>query len=210
MSDWVFPLSLLSVGGRKAIAVEQKPWRRCLLPSVEPRRGGGIFPKLKCVAGPNREQRHPPPRRRALGVLVRVDGVWSAGLTGGQHGVRTLQGRIDCVPTHAAHAVREGEKGEACLLTLLLLELNIRTPVRGITRGRGFMRSRGGLRSAAGKENGWLLFTHLKPKAEGYETEILTKLHSNPKSRMRKPQIYNFTYLCGSYRAMNRAHGMAV
>ncbi len=93
----VFPLLLLSVEGRKALAVEQKPWRRCLLPSVEPRRGGGDFPKLKCVAGPNREQWHPPPRRRALGILVRVDGVWSAGLTGGQHGVRTLQGRTDCV-----------------------------------------------------------------------------------------------------------------
>ncbi len=92
-----------------------------------------------------------------------------------------------------AHAlVREGEKGEACLLTLLLLELNIRNPGRGITRGRGFMRSRGGLRSAAGKENEWLLFTHLKPKAEGYETEILTKLHSNQKKRMRKPQTYNY------------------
>ncbi len=25
----VFPLSLLSVGGRKTLAVEQKPWRRC-------------------------------------------------------------------------------------------------------------------------------------------------------------------------------------
>ncbi len=98
----LFPLSLLSVGGRKATAVEQKPWRRCLLPSVEPVEAGGIFRKLKCAAGPNREQRHPPPRRRALGVLVRVDGVWSAGLTGGQHRVRTLQGRIDCVPTHAA------------------------------------------------------------------------------------------------------------
>ncbi len=99
----VFPPSLLFVGGRKAIAVEQKPWRRCLLPSVEPHRGGGgIFPKLKCVAGLNSEQRHPPPRRRALGVLICVDGVWSAGLTGGQHGVRTLHGRTDCVPTHAA------------------------------------------------------------------------------------------------------------
>ncbi len=43
----VFPLSLLSVGGRKAIAVEQKPWRRCLLPSVEPRRGGGDFPQTE-------------------------------------------------------------------------------------------------------------------------------------------------------------------
>ncbi len=40
----VFPLSLLSVGGRKAIPVEQKPWRHCLLPSVEPRRGGGNIP----------------------------------------------------------------------------------------------------------------------------------------------------------------------
>ncbi len=29
-------------------------------------------------------------------------------------------------------------KGEACLLTLHLLELNIRTPGRGITRDRGF------------------------------------------------------------------------
>ncbi len=97
-----------------------------------------------------------------------------------------------------AHAlVREGEKGEACLLTLLLLELNIRTPGRGITRGRGFMRSRGGLRCAAGKENGWLLFTHLKPKAEGYETEILTKLHLNHKNRMRKPQTYNLLICAG-------------
>ncbi len=75
--------------------------------SWNPIEAGGIFPKLKCVAGPNREQRHPPPRRRALGVLVRVDGVWSAGLTGGQHGVRTLQGRINCVPTHAAHRRRK-------------------------------------------------------------------------------------------------------
>ncbi len=97
-----------------------------------------------------------------------------------------------------AHAlVREGEKGKACLLTLLLLELNIWTPGRGITRGRGFMRSRGGLRSAAGKENVWLLFTHLKPKAEGHETEILTKLHSNHKNRMRKPQTYNLLICVG-------------
>ncbi len=101
------------------------------------------------------------------------------------------------------------EKGEACLLTLLLLELNIRTPGRGITRGRGFMRSRGGLRSAAGKENGWLLFTHLKPKAEGYETEILTKLHLNHKNRMRKPQTYNLL-ICASDESRTRHGGIAL
>ncbi len=43
----VIPLSLLSLGGRKATAVEQKPWRRCLLPSVEPRRGGGDIPQTE-------------------------------------------------------------------------------------------------------------------------------------------------------------------
>ncbi len=47
---------------------------------------------------------------------------------------------------------RRERKGEACLLTLRLLELNIRTPGRGFTRGRGFARSRGGLRSATGKK----------------------------------------------------------
>ncbi len=39
----VFPLSLISVGGRKVLVVEQKPWRRCLLLSAEPRRSGGDF-----------------------------------------------------------------------------------------------------------------------------------------------------------------------
>ncbi len=39
----VLPLLLLSVGGRKVPVVEQKPWRRCLLLSGEPRRNGGDF-----------------------------------------------------------------------------------------------------------------------------------------------------------------------
>ncbi len=87
--------------------------------------------------------------------------------------IRRVAGTVGCICAHMLWWGRE-RKGEACLLTLRLLELNIRTPVRGFTRGRGFTRSRGGLRNATGKENGWLLFTHLKPRAEGYETEILT------------------------------------
>ncbi len=108
--------------------------------------------------------------------------------------------------------MREGEKGEACLLTLLLLELNIRTPGRGISRCRGFKRSRGGFRSASGKENGWLLFTHLKPKAEGYEMEILTKLHSNHKNRMRKPKhiIYLSVRVIASDESRTRHGGIAL
>ncbi len=43
----VIPLSLLSLEGRKGTAVEQKPWRRCLLTSVEPRRGGGDIPQTE-------------------------------------------------------------------------------------------------------------------------------------------------------------------
>ncbi len=39
----VLPLLLLSAGGRKVPVVEQKPWRRCLLLSGEPRRNGGDF-----------------------------------------------------------------------------------------------------------------------------------------------------------------------
>ncbi len=92
-----------------------------------------------------------------------------------------------CARLNSRAHVREGEKGEACLLTLRLLELNIRTP------GCGFTQSRGGLRSATGK-NGWLLFTHLKLRAEGYETEILTKLHfkSHKPHRVhaKTPNIY--------------------
>ncbi len=62
-----------------------------------------------------------------------------------------------------------------------------------------------------GGERKWMTPFHTpQAEAEGYETEILTKLHSNPKNRMRKPQTYNCTYLCGSLRAMNCAHDMAV
>ncbi len=74
-------------------------------------------------------------------------------------------------------------KGEACLLTLHRLELDIRTPGHGLTGG-----------CAMGK-NGWLFFEHLKPRAEGSETEILTKCTFwNPIYRlacMRKPQTFN-------------------
>ncbi len=64
--------------------------------------------------------------------------------------------------------VRSGEggrerKGEACLLTLYLLELDIRTPARGSTRGRDLTRSLGGARCAPGK-NGGFPFTILKPR----------------------------------------------
>ncbi len=82
-----------------------------------------------------------------------------------------------------AHALGRGRerKGKACLLTLHLLELDIRTPGRGftrgcgLTRGRDLTRSRGGARCALGKNGGFPL-TILKPRAEGYETEILANL----------------------------------
>ncbi len=81
----------------------------------------------------------------------------------------------------------KGRKGEACLLTLHSLELNIRTPGRGLMRGRGF-------RGATGKR-GWLLLKHLKPRAEGFEMEILAKCaFRNPINRiacMWKPQTLN-------------------
>ncbi len=69
-------------------------------------------------------------------------------------------------------------KGEACLLTLHLLELDIRTPARGSTRGRGLTRGRDltrrrvGARCAPWKFGGFA-FIILKPRAEGYETEIV-------------------------------------
>ncbi len=78
-------------------------------------------------------------------------------------------------------------KGEARLLTLHRLELNIRTPGRGVTGGQG------GLRGATGK-NGWLLFKNLKPRAEGSETEIFTKFAFlypvNLLACMRKPLTF--------------------
>ncbi len=87
----------------------------------------------------------------------------------------------------SAHVLGRGRerKGEACLFTLHRLELDIRTPGCGHTGGHG------GLRGATGKK-GWLIFEHLKPRAEGSETEILTKFTFwNPINRlacMRKPQ----------------------
>ncbi len=86
------------------------------------------------------------------------------------------------------------EKGEACLLTLYLLELDIRTPGRGLTRGRDLTRGRGGARCAMGGNGGFPL-TILKPRAEGYETEILANLAFrgpvNCVTCMRKPQALN-------------------
>ncbi len=93
-------------------------------------------------------------------------------------------------------ALRRGRerKGKACLLTLHLLELDIRTPVRGSTRGRDLTRSRGGARCAPGK-NGGFPFIILKPRAEGYETEIVANFaFRGPINRftcMRKPQALN-------------------
>ncbi len=85
-------------------------------------------------------------------------------------------------------------KGEACLLTLHLLELDIQTPGRGFTRGRNLTRGRGGARCATGKNGGFPL-TILKPRAEGYETEILANLaFRGPVNRvtcMQKPQALN-------------------
>ncbi len=78
------------------------------------------------------------------------------------------------IRTHVLGRWRE-RKGEACLLTLHLLELDIRTPGRGFTRGRDLTMSRGGARCAPGK-NGGFPFTILKPRAEGYETEIVSNL----------------------------------
>ncbi len=67
---------------------------------------------------------------------------------------------------------------------------------------------RRGLRGAMG-ENGWLFFEHLKPRAEGSETEILTKCTFwNPINRlacMRKPQTINT--LTVRVIGINRAHG---
>ncbi len=61
---------------------------------------------------------------------------------------------------------RSGEGGH---VMLHLLELDIRTPGRGLTR------SRGGAQCVAGK-NGGFPFTILKPRAEGYEMEIVANL----------------------------------
>ncbi len=97
-----------------------------------------------------------------------------------------------------AHAlVREGEKGEACLLTLLLLELNIRTPGRGITRGRGFMRSRRGLRSAAGKKMDDSFSHTSSRKRRVMRQSFSQKLHLIHKNRMHKPQTYNLLICAG-------------
>ncbi len=91
-------------------------------------------------------------------------------------------------------------KGEACLLTLHLLELDIRTPARGSTRGRGLTRDRDltrrrvGARCVPGKFRGFT-FIILKPRAEGYETEIVTNFAvRGPINRltcMRKTQTQN-------------------
>ncbi len=86
-------------------------------------------------------------------------------------------------------------KGEACLLTLHLLELDIRTPARGSTRGRGLTRSRDLTRSRRGARcapgnNGGFPFIILKPRAEGYETEIVANF-INRFTCMRKPQALN-------------------
>ncbi len=101
-----------------------------------------------------------------------------------------------------AHALGRGRerKGEACLLTLHLLELDIQTPGhglmrgRGLTRGRDLTRDRGGARCATGKNGGFPLAI-LKPRAEGYETEILANLAFrglvNRIMCMRKPQALN-------------------
>ncbi len=63
-----------------------------------------------------------------------------------------------------------------------------------------------------GEENGWLLFTHLKPKAEGYETEILTKLHSNHKTACVNPKhiIYLSVRVIASDESRTRHGGIAL
>ncbi len=100
-------------------------------------------------------------------------------------------------------------KGEACLLTLHLLELDIRTPACGSTRGRDLTRSRGGASCEPGK-NGGFPFIILKPRAEGYETEIVANFAFwGPINRftcMRNPK-HLMHLLCGSSRAMKRVHG---
>ncbi len=106
-----------------------------------------------------------------------------------------------------AHALGRGRerKGEACLLTLHLLELDIRTPGCGLTRGRDLTRGRGGARCATGKNGGFPL-TILKPRVEGYQAE---SGDGNPPksciSRSRKPrhlhaktQKHLMHLLCGS------------
>ncbi len=114
--------------------------------------------------------------------------------------------------SHAHALVREGEKGEACLLTLLLLELNIRTQGCGITRDCGFMRSRGGLRSTAGKENGWLLFTHLKPKAEGMRQRFSQNYIQITKTACVNPKhiIYLSVRVIASDESRTRHGGIAL
>ncbi len=85
-------------------------------------------------------------------------------------------------------------KVEACLLTLLLLELDIRSPAHDSTRGRDLTMSRGGARCAPGKNEGFP-FIILKPRAEGYETEIVANFAFygpiNHFTCMRKPQALN-------------------
>ncbi len=55
------------------------------------------------------------------------------------------------------------------------------------------MQGHRGLRSAAGK-NGWIPFKNLKPRAEGFETEVLTKCTfgdaENHLTCMRKPHTF--------------------
>ncbi len=102
------------------------------------------------------------------------------------------------IRTHAPGRGRE-RKGEACLLTLYLLELDIRTQVaasreaeasREAAISRGLTRSR----CSPGKNGGFPL-TILKPRAEGYETEIVANLAFrgpiNHVTCMRKPQALN-------------------
>ncbi len=85
-------------------------------------------------------------------------------------------------------------KGEACLLTLHLLELDIWTPARGSTRGRDLTRRRVGARCAPWKFGGFT-FIILKPRAEGYETEIVANFAvRGPINRLtcvRKTQTQN-------------------
>ncbi len=52
------------------------------------------------------KQWRPPPRRKALSILVWVYGEWSAGLKGGRHGVCTLQERTDCPLTRGLLVVK--------------------------------------------------------------------------------------------------------
>ncbi len=92
------------------------------------------------------------------------------------------------------HSSQRERKGEACLLTLHLLELDIRTPARGSTRGRDLTRRRRGARCAPGKFGGFT-FIILKLRAEGYETEIVANFAvRGPINRltcMRKTQAQN-------------------